>query len=149
MLLLYAAVLAAPLVLRTRFPATAWAASAVSLTATASFSGRALVTRLRTGGLLVYALCLYAVAVRCQIWFVISAALATVLGAVIIDARTSAAAVVLVAIPLLSGAIVRSRRSSAAELAQQARRLEGERALLPNASASRANCTTSSPITCQ
>ena len=30
-LLLYAAVLAAPLVLRTRFPATAWAASVVSL----------------------------------------------------------------------------------------------------------------------
>jgi signal transduction histidine kinase len=53
----------------------------------------------------------------------------TVLGAIAIDARTSAGAL-LMAIPLLGGAIVRVRRSGRAELAQQARRLEGERALL-------------------
>jgi signal transduction histidine kinase len=52
-----------------------------------------------------------------------------VLGAVIVDAQTSAGAI-LAAIPLLGGAIVRDRRSGRTELAQQARRLEGERALL-------------------
>jgi len=67
--------------------------------------------------------------VRGKPWFVASVAVFTVLGAILIDARTSAGAL-LMAIPLLGGAIVQVRRSGRAELAQQARRLEGERALL-------------------
>ena len=130
MLLLYAAVLAAPLVLRTRFPATAWAASAVSLIwVSAAIGPRILSTVYPVAGVIVYTLCLYAVGVRGKGWFVLCVAAVTVLGAIVVDAQTSAGAI-LAAIPLLGGAIVRARRSSRTELAQQARRLEGERALL-------------------
>jgi signal transduction histidine kinase len=129
-LLLYAAVLAAPLVLRTRFPATAWAASAVSLIwVSAAIGPRILSTDYPVAGVIVYTLCLYAVGVRGKGWFVLCVAAVTVLGAIVVDAQTSAGAI-LAAIPLLGGAIVRARRSSRTELAQQARRLEGERALL-------------------
>ena len=79
--------------------------------------------------MLVYGLCLYAVGVRGKGWFVLCVAAVTVLGAIVVDARTSVGAI-LAAIPLLMGAIVRARRSGRTELAQQARRLEGERALL-------------------
>jgi signal transduction histidine kinase len=131
MLLLFAFVLAAPLVLRTRFPATAWAASAVSLLWVSVEIGQ---DTLFTGvypaaGVLVYGLCLYAVGVRGKGWFVLCVATVTLLGALVVDARSSVGAI-LAAIPLLMGAIVRARRSSRTELAQQARRLEGERALL-------------------
>jgi signal transduction histidine kinase len=130
-LLLFAFVLAAPLVLRTRFPATAWAASAVSLVWVSVEIGQ---DTLFTGvypaaGVLVYGLCLYAVGVRGKGWFVLCVATVTLLGALVVDARSSVGAI-LAAIPLLMGAIVRARRSSRTELAQQARRLEGERALL-------------------
>ena len=62
-------------------------------------------------------------------WFVATVTVVTLLGAVIVDSRTSVG-VILAAIPLLFGAIVRARRSGRTALAQQARRLEGERALL-------------------
>jgi signal transduction histidine kinase len=124
-------VLAAPLVLRTRFPATAWAASAVSLIwVSVAIGSHTLFTGVYpVAGVLVYGLCLYAVGVRGKSWFVLCVAAVTVLGALVVDARTSAVAI-LAAIPLLMGAIVRARRSSRTALAQQARRLEGERALL-------------------
>ena len=130
-LLLYAAVLAAPLVLRTRFPATAWAASAVSLVwVSAAIGPHTLYSAAYpVAGVIVYGLCLYAVGVRGKGWFVLCVAAVTVLGAIVVDAQTSAGAI-LAAIPLLMGAIVRARRSGRTELAQQARRLEGERALL-------------------
>src|SRR6266545_4022506 len=131
MLLLFAFLIAAPLLLRTRFPAAAWGAAVVALAWTSVAIGpRALSPGVYVpAGLLVYALCLYSVAVRGKPWFVASVAVFTVLGAILIDARTTAGAL-LMAIPLLGGAIVRVRRSGRAELAQQARRLEGERALL-------------------
>ncbi len=131
MLLLYAFLASAPLLLRTRFPALAWAASAVTLAWTSTAMGpRTLSSAVYLlAGLIVYGLCLYAVAVRGKPWFVAVVAVITVLGAIVIDAHASAG-VLLMAIPLLSGAIVRARRSGRAELAQQARRLEGERALL-------------------
>jgi signal transduction histidine kinase len=129
MLLLYAAVLAAPLVLRTRFPATAWAASAVSLLWVSTAIGPVSNVTYPVAGVIVYGLCLYAVGVRGKGWFVICVAAVTVLGAIVVDAQTSAGAI-LAAIPLLAGAIVRARRSGRTQLAQQARRLEGERALL-------------------
>src|SRR3984885_8674889 len=130
-LLLFAFVLAAPLVLRTRFPATAWAASAVSLLwVSVEIGSHTLFTGVYpVSGVLVYGLCLYAVGVRGKGWFVLCVAAVTLLGALVVDARSSVGAI-LAAIPLLMGAIVRARRSSRTELAQQARRLEGERALL-------------------
>jgi signal transduction histidine kinase len=131
MLLLFAFLVAAPLLLRTRFPAAAWGAAVAALAWTSVAIGpRALSPGAYVpAGLLVYALCLYSVAVRGKPWFVASVAVFTVLGAILIDAQTSAGTL-LMAIPLLGGAIVRARRSGRAELAEQARRLEGERALL-------------------
>jgi signal transduction histidine kinase len=131
MLLFFAFLVSAPLLLRTRFPAAAWGASAVGLAWTSvaigprSFSSAVYVP----AGLLVYALCLYAVAVRGKPWFVVLVAVITALGAIGIDARTSAGTL-LMAIPLLGGSIVRARRSGRAELVQRTRRLEGERTLL-------------------
>jgi signal transduction histidine kinase len=131
MLLVYAVLVSAPLVLRTRYPATAWAASLVGLAWFSVAIGPRSISPAAypVAGLLVYGLCLYAVAVRGKPWFVVGVAGVTLLGAIIVDARTSVGAI-LAAIPLLSGAIVRARRSGRTELAQQARRLEGERALL-------------------
>ena len=131
MLLFFAFLVAAPLLLRTRFPAAAWGAAVVALGWTSVAIGPRALTpgEYVPAGLLVYALCLYSVALRGKPWFVASVAVFTVLGAILIDARTTAGAL-LMAIPLLGGAIVRVRRSGRAELAQQTRRLEGERALL-------------------
>jgi signal transduction histidine kinase len=130
-LLFFAIIISVPLLARTRFPALAWAASAVSLVITSTAIGpRALSSAVYLpAGVLVYALCLYAVAVRCKTWFALSAGAVTVAGAIVIDARTAVGAV-LAAIPLLAGAYVRSRRISRVELAEQAKQHEGERALL-------------------
>ncbi|MGH3124065.1 MAG: sensor histidine kinase, partial [Streptosporangiaceae bacterium] len=131
MLLLYAAVIAAPLLLRTRFPATAWLVSLAGLVWMSKEIGPHTLTSAAypPAGLLVYGLCLYAVAVRGTAWFVVVVAGITLLGALFVDPQTGAGAI-LAAIPLLSGAFVRARRSGRTQLAQQARRLEGERALL-------------------
>ena len=131
MLALFAFAVSVPMLLRNRFPAQAWLVSAGALAWTTVVIGPRTYTSgvYLTGGLIVYLLCLYAIAVRCRAWFVLTAAVVTVLGAAIIDLQTSAGAI-LAAIPLLSGAIVRSRRGSRAALAQQARRHQGERALL-------------------
>ena len=130
-LLLFALAISLPVVLRTRFPASAWALSALAVGWTAVVIGpRSLSSAVYLpAGLLVYGLCLYSVAVRCRPWFVVTVAMVTLVGAILVDPTTSAGAI-LASIPLLIGAVVRSRRSGQAELAQQARRLEGERALL-------------------
>jgi signal transduction histidine kinase len=130
-LLFFAVIISVPLVARTRFPALAWAGSALALVVTSTGIGpRALSSAVYLpAGVVVYGLCLYAVAVRCRTWFAISAGLVTLAGAILIDSRTAVGAV-LAAIPLLAGAYVRSRRSSRVELAQQAKQHEGERALL-------------------
>ena len=130
-LLLLAFVLCAPLALRSRLPLTAWTASAVALLwASVVIPPRSLSSAVYpVAGVIVYLLCLYAVAVRCKPWVVTSAAAVTLAGAAFIDLRTSAGAL-LAAIPLLTGVIVRVRRSSRAELAAQEQRHVGERALL-------------------
>ena len=84
-----------------------------------------------TAGVIVYVLCLYAVAVRCKAWVVIAAGVVTVVGAAVIDARDrpdrhlrrprSRCS------PASSSA---SRRGSREQLAVAERRHEGERALL-------------------
>lgn len=131
MLLLVAFVVCAPLVLRTRLPLTAWTASVVAmLWSSLVLPPRSLSPAVYLpAGVLVYLLCLYAVALRCKPWVVISASVVTVLGAVVIDPRTGAGAL-LAAIPVLTGVLVRVRRSGRAELAAQEKRHVGERALL-------------------
>jgi signal transduction histidine kinase len=125
-------VLCAPLVLRTRYPLTAWTASTlamlfVSWTATAYsvLPGKYVIP-----GIIVYLLCLYAVAVRCKAWVVLTASLVTVLGSTVIQSQNTLAAVFLGAIAVFAGVIVRYRRGSREQLAVVERRHEGERALL-------------------
>jgi signal transduction histidine kinase len=130
--MLISLVLCAPLALRTRLPLTAWAASAGSiLWAGLVLQPRTLSTAVYVPtAVLIYGLCLYAVAVRCKAWVIVTAVLVTVLGAVTIDVRTALAAVFLTAIPIFAGIIIRSRRSNRKQLEVAERRHEGERALL-------------------
>jgi signal transduction histidine kinase len=123
--------LCGPLVLRTRFPLTSFSicvlamlwASRVVAPISVSASGY-------IPGLIVYALCLYAVAVRCKTWVVITAGAVTVIGAVFIEGQTLATVVFVVAVPVATGLIVRTRRGGREQLEVQERRHEGERALL-------------------
>jgi signal transduction histidine kinase len=123
--------LAAPLVLRTHLPLIAWTASAIALlwasrNITASITSDAY----PPAGVLVYLLCLYAVAVRCRGWVVASTLAVTVAGAAFISPTTAVTAIFAAAIPVFTGVIVRSRRGSREQLAVAERRHEGERALL-------------------
>jgi signal transduction histidine kinase len=131
-LLLIAFVTSAPLVLRTRFPLTAWAASALSVVGTnAVLPPHALATSAYLpSSVLVYELCLYAVTVRCTPRITIAATAATMLGAAVIDWSSLAAAFFITAIPLLLGAVVRTWRSGERRLAEQEQRHTGERVLL-------------------
>jgi signal transduction histidine kinase len=129
LLLLLAFLTCAPLALRTRFPLAAWTASTLaiigtSLVVSVSTSGYALVV------LLVYGLCLYAVAVRCRPRIVVAAAAITVVGAGFLEPGVVPEAVFLAVSPLLIGAVVRQRRSGERQLEEQERRHSGERALL-------------------
>jgi len=132
LIVLASAVLCAPLLLRTRLPLTAWTFSTVAMFWVAaaipphSISNSTYVNP----GVVVYLLCLYAVALRCKAWVVITTGLVTVFGAAIVDSRSTVTAVFLGAIPIAAGVIVRSRRGSREQLAVAERRHEGERALL-------------------
>ena len=124
--------LCAPLVLRNRFPLYAWLASAAAM-----FVASLLIPPHSMGtppyipaGVLVYGLCLYAVAVRCATWVVITAGVITGIAAIFINEQSSAVAIILTVILLLGGAFVRSRRSGREQLEVAERRHEGERALL-------------------
>jgi signal transduction histidine kinase len=128
---LTAFIISAPLVLRTRFPLTAWIASGLTIIGTAILEEASLSPNgyLPTG-LVVYGLCLYAVTVRCKPEIVVVAEVITVLGAVSIDARSAVAALFLSAIPLLLGVLIRTYRGSERRLAEQERRHSGELSLL-------------------
>ena len=128
---LIAFVTSAPLVLRTRFPLTAWAASALSIVGTdVLLPPHALVSSAYSpSSAVVYELCMYAVTVRCRPRITIAAAVATLLGAAIINWPSLAAAFFLTAIPLLLGTVVRTWRSGQRKLAEQEQRHSGERVL--------------------
>jgi signal transduction histidine kinase len=131
-LILTAFVTCAPLVLRTRFPFTAWSTSAAAIVFAALVINPGSLSHAPfiPASVLVYGLCLYAVTVRCTPWTAGGAAAATVLGAAFLDWRNLAATFFLTAILLLLGTIVRVRRSGSQRLAEQERRHVGERALL-------------------
>jgi signal transduction histidine kinase len=131
-LLLVSFLLCAPLLLRNRFPLSAWSASALAMILTnllihpQSLGSAPYVP----AGVIVYGLCLYAVAVRCTAWVVADAGAVTAAGAVLISWQTGGVAIILTVVVLLGGVIVRTRRSSREQLAVAERRHEGERALL-------------------
>jgi signal transduction histidine kinase len=127
LILLVSFVLSAPLVLRNRLPLTAWTVSAVAMYwASLVIPGAASYQ----GAVLVYVLCLYAVAVRCRIWVVIGTGVVTLFGAILINHKAGVAGFAVAAIPLLAGLIVRARRGAREELEVAQRRHEGERTLL-------------------
>jgi signal transduction histidine kinase len=131
-LLLVSFLVCVPLVLRTRLPLTAWTASAVamfwahSVIPPGSLSSAVFIP----AGVIVYVLCLYAVAVRCELWVVISAGAVTVAGASYIYPPTVVTAIFVAAATIFAGLVLRSRRGSREQLAVAERRHEGERALL-------------------
>jgi signal transduction histidine kinase len=129
LLFLLAVLLSAPLALRTRFPLAAWSASALAL-----FWAGVVVRPDGLGGLwaavVAYVLCLYAVAIRCQPWVVVSAALITVVAGATIEGQQTTTALAVALVPVLIGVIVRTRRGNLEHLAVVERRHEGERALL-------------------
>jgi signal transduction histidine kinase len=132
MLALIAFVVCVPLVLRTRFPLSALAFSAAAMVWTSLLIPGGLLggSDISRAGAFVYALCLYAVAVRCRPRVVAAAAVVTVLGAALIIPGEMPVAVSLIAVPILLGVVVRVRRSGARQLEEQERRHSGERALL-------------------
>jgi signal transduction histidine kinase len=124
-------VLCAPLVLRTRYPLTSLSVCALGvLWASRAAAPVSAATSGYIAPLLVYALCLYAVAVRCKTWVVISAGTVTVLGAVFLEGQNVTTVLFIAAIPVATGLIVRTRRGGREQLEVQERRHEGERALL-------------------
>jgi signal transduction histidine kinase len=131
-LVLLSFVVSAPLMLRTRFPLSAWAVSAATIIFTSlvippgSIGG----PDVPLAGALVYGLCLYAVALRCRPRIVAAAAAVTVAGAAFIDPGRAPQAVFLAAVPILLGVVVRVWRSGERQLEEQERRHSGERALL-------------------
>jgi signal transduction histidine kinase len=131
-LVLVAFVVSAPLALRTRLPLGAWVFSAAALIwssliiSPGSIGG----PDVPVAAVLVYALCLYAVTVRCRPRIVAAAAAVTLLGGAFIDTAVVPQAVFLATVPILLGVVVRVRRSGARQLAEQERRHSGERALL-------------------
>ena len=129
---LIALVTSAPLILRTRFPLTAWVASALAIIGSSvAFPLHSVTSGAYVPGCLpVYGLCLYSVTVRCKPRIVVAVALATMTGAAFINWQSAPAAFFLSAIPLLIGVVVRMRRSSRQQLAEQELRHSGERALL-------------------
>jgi signal transduction histidine kinase len=131
-LLLVSCAVCAPLVLRSFLPLTSWVAAALAMLWASQVipPGSLSAAVYLPAGVLVYALCLYAVAVRCQPWVVASAGIITVIGAGVISPPTIAGAIVVAAIPVSAGIIVRSRRANREQLQVQERRHEGERALL-------------------
>ncbi|HEY1000879.1 MAG TPA: histidine kinase [Streptosporangiaceae bacterium] len=131
-LVLLAFVVSAPLVLRTRFPLSAWAVSAAAIifASLAIPPGSIGGPDVPVAGALVYGLCLYAVALRCRPRIVAATAAVTVAGAAFIDPGTVPQIAFLAAVPILLGVVVRVWRSGERQLEEQERRHSGERALL-------------------
>ena len=125
--LLISLALCAPLAARNYLPLTAWSASAVAMFL---FGGGTTPNGLVPAGVLVYVLCLYAVAVRCEAWVVSTVAVVTAVGAIYVEGYPPTTAILVAAVPALAGVVVRTRRGNREQLAVQERRHEGERALL-------------------
>jgi signal transduction histidine kinase len=126
-ILLISLALCAPLAVRSYLPLTAWCASALALFwVGGAFSSMGVLP----GAVLVYVLCLYAVAVRCEAWVVVTAAVVTGIGGTLIYGQPATTAILTATVPVLAGVVVRTRRGNSERLAVQARLHEGERALL-------------------
>jgi signal transduction histidine kinase len=117
----------APLAVRNYYPLTAWSASALAFL---WIGGAYTPAGSLPAEILVYVLCLYAVAVRCEPWVVTTAGIVTAAGAIFVEGLAPLTAILVAAVPVLAGVVVRTRRGGQERLAVQERRHEGERALL-------------------
>ncbi len=130
-LVLVALVIAAPLLLRNRHPPAAWACSAAAIAFSAILLGsrEGISTPYIPGSVIVYLLCLYAVGLRARRTLVIGAVVTSVVGAALIDAKTTGVALPAM-LPLVLAYVVRLRRSTKSALAEQEARHEEETAVL-------------------
>jgi signal transduction histidine kinase len=136
LLLLMAASLAAPMVLRHRHPVAAWRVAFLAMIWT---SGRnvlgvpdipGLGVPFLPGGTIAALLCLYSVAVRSPRDVTLGAGLVSVGSVWVVDRRTGSVAAVLILVPLLLGYMVRQRRMAQVQLAEQERRHQDAEAVL-------------------
>jgi signal transduction histidine kinase len=125
--LLISLAVSAPLAVRNYYPLTAWSASALAFL---WIGGAYTPAGTIPAGILVYVLCLYAVAVRCEAWVVTTTGIVTAAGAIFVEGLAPLTAILVAAVPVLAGVVVRTRRGGQERLAVQERRHEGERALL-------------------
>src|SRR5262245_53634213 len=110
---------AAPLVLRDRQPLTAWgcSAAAIAIGSLIILPGKDIGGPYIPGAVVVYVLCLYAVAVRGPGRLTIAVATVTIVGAALID-NESAVIAIPAMIPLVLGYLVRVRRTVRQKLAE-------------------------------
>ena len=113
--------------MRNYYPLNAWSASALAFL---WIGGAYTPAGTIPAGILVYVLCLYAVAVRCEAWVVTTTGIVTAVGAIFVEGQPAFTAILIAAVPVLAGVVVRTRRGGQERLAVQERRHEGERALL-------------------
>lgn len=127
-LILTAAALSVPLILRHWHPLGAWRMSMLAMlwTADRNWEGN----QYTAGGVIVLLVILYTVAVRCERHITIGVAVLTVVPTWFIEQRSAFVAAVLVLVPLLAGYNVRLRRAGARELQQREEAHREERAVL-------------------
>ncbi len=126
---LVALAMAAPLLLRARWPLAAWRSALLALAWASIPLERLMGTPVVPGGALVYLLCLYSVAARSERDVAIGAWVVSVLALWVAEPNSVMVGAGLTAIPLLFGYNVRVRRQVQAELTDQERRHEEERAV--------------------
>ncbi|RAY15700.1 sensor histidine kinase [Actinomadura craniellae] len=127
-LLLYAALLAVPIVLRHRHPVAAWRMAALAVLWTSP--RHMLDLPYVPGGVIAVLLCLYSVAVRAPREVTLGVGVLSIAGAWLMDPPTAVSATLLLLVPLLLGYTVRQRRSAQHELAEQRRRHRDAEAVL-------------------
>lgn len=135
--LLLAALSTAPLLLRWRWPLAAWRSALIGLLVAAVALQPLLAFPIELRGMVVYALCLYTVGLRTRREVALGAWLASMVAVVgiellLVDAPFSTGRVALagavVAVPVLFGDNLRERREVRAQMADEKRRSEQERA---------------------
>jgi signal transduction histidine kinase len=120
---------AAPLLLRASRPLEAWRLSFVTIFLARILFAGSTGTPYPPTFAIVYLLCLYSVAVRCERAVTVGAMVLSTIGCVLLDPASGAFSL-LCGVPLLLGYTVRVRRSTKRVLAEQEARHAGERAVL-------------------
>ncbi|MGH3389745.1 MAG: histidine kinase, partial [Actinomadura sp.] len=127
-LLLTAAMLAAPLLVRHRHPLAAWRMAFLAMAWTV-LQGY-LDDPYAPGGVVTTLLCLYSVAARSPQEVTLGVGTLSVAGVWIVDQSSASIASVLILVPLLFGHMVRQRRLAQEKLAEQERRHQDAEAVL-------------------